>query len=291
MRDSRRPCVRIVPSAHVLSRFALSLAMALVGFASPTVYSHAGVVISSFEEGDLAAKLDAEQTFRGLTAPDGSQMPSDFRSGGATFANDGRGIEVHPTYVYDYWTGVGYAQRVAPGSGQELYADGNDLIAKPASGAGGSSTWAVAYDLSTMTADAGYRFSALQLTNTLYAWSSMALGDPFTPKFTAGDYFTVRFTNPDTSASKDVDLADFRNGNSLILDQWQQVDLSSLGASRLSVSFLGSRANAFGLTTPTYVALDNVAVSSIAAVPEPSSLALLGLGGAIIAWRRRRGRR
>ena len=129
------------------------------------------------------------------------------------------------------------------------------------------------------------RFS---LTNVLYTWTSMANGDSFGPQFGTNDYFTVRFTNTDTAAIQDVDLANFRNGNSTILDQWQHVDLSSLDASRLSISFLGSRSNAFGITTPTYVALDNVAV---AAVPEPSSLALLAAGGASVAWHRRRRRR
>lgn len=271
-------------------RWALTLALVVWQASQLASECRAGTVVSTFEEGDLAAKLDASQTFRGMTAPGGAAVPSDFRSGAVTFRNDGAGYEVYPSFVYEYWTGMGYARRTAPGNGQQLYEQGNDLIAKPAVGAAGSQTWAVAYESTTMTADPGYRFEGVDVTNTLYTWTSIANGDPFGPKFGANDFFTLRFTNPDTSASRDVNLADFRAGNNTIFTGWEHVDLSALDATRLNVSFLGSRSNAFGLTTPSYAALDNVAVApAIAAVPEPSSLALLGLVGAVWAGRRRLG--
>ena len=163
------------------------------------------------------------------------------------------------------------------------------MISQPGVGAAGSQTWAIVYGNGQLTADPGYRFQGLSLTNTYWTWSSV-MGQAYDQPFVAGDFFTVRFSNADTPGYLDVNLADFRDGKSLIVNDWSDVNLSSLNASRLNVSFLGSRDGPLGLETPSYVALDDVAVASISAVPEPSSIALLSLGGGIALWQRRRRR-
>ena len=77
----------------------------------------------------------------------------------------------------------------------------------------------------------------------------------------------------------DFYLADFRfadNALDYVVDSWTWVDLSSLGVvSSLSFSLASSDVGQFGMNTPAYFAMDNLAV---AAVPEPSQAAML-LGG------------
>ena len=264
----------------------LSVCFWLGNIAAISSVGQAAIVYSTFEESDLAGKLDGNQTFRGETL-NGEQHPSSFSSGFATFYNNGKAA------AFGYWDGIGLSRRTAPGAGQKLYDEGNDLISKPGTGAGGSATWAVAYEgfsaPTTLSAAPGYQFNALDITNTLYTWTAIVTPE-YGAQFGNNDFFKVTFTNTDTLASKDVYLADYRNGANFVLDTWQSVDVSSLSASNLGITFSGTKASPWGLLTPTYVALDNVAVASVTAVPEPSSFALLGAAGAISLWYRRRAR-
>jgi hypothetical protein len=119
-------------------------------------------------------------------------------------------------------------------------------------------------------------------------------GDTFAKKF-GGDFGNdadwLKLTisgfiggNP-TGAFIDFYLADFRfsnNSQDYIIDEWTAVDFSPLGsADQIRFSMSSSDNGAFGMNTPSFFAIDNVAV------PEPSALvcSLAGLG---IALRRRR---
>jgi hypothetical protein len=121
----------------------------------------------------------------------------------------------------------------------------------------------------------------------------MAFGDPnnFGRKFAAGDYFTLDIVGYDALGGAGnvvgtvlFDLADFRDGNSRIVDTWQTVDLTPLaGAQSLRFGLRSSDNGPFGMNTPAYFALDNLAV-----VPEPTSLWLLSVGVlGVMAVRRR----
>ena len=70
-------------------------------------------------------------------------------------------------------------------------------------------------------------------------------------------------TDDGASAFLDFQLADYRGSTNFIVDTWRPLDLSSLNASALQISFLGSRESFFFgqwfSDTPLYVALDNVA--------------------------------
>ncbi len=243
----------------------------------------ADLIVSTFEEQPLASNLNAQNAFQGL-----SNQSTTFTSGAVTFVNDG--LFTYPGG--SYWSGVGYSRRTQRDAAQ-LYENSNDMIAKPAVGANGSQTWAIATDGSKMTASSGYFFTSLSLTNTLYSWSSMALGDSFvkTPFSTSGatepiagqpDFYGVRFTNTATQAQLEIKLADYAVSNPYIVDSWMSFDISALKANEVSISFFGSRTTKFDnspdppiylLATPAYVAMDNI---TVAAVPEPGSLALLG---------------
>ena len=250
-------------------------------------FVHADIVMSTFEEANLASQLNSDAAFEGL-----SGAASQFRSGSVTFANDG------VFFGGSSWSGFGYSRRTTVGSGQQFYNNSNDLISQPGTGAGGSATWSVVGGNGLMTADSGFYFNTVDIANTLYTWNSIANGDPFsgpamgngggTGRFTGqDDFFTVRFTNTANSAFLDFNLADYRGNADSVVNSWQSYNLLSLQATQLSISFLGSRETNYNdpadppvyfLDTPAYAAMDNVSVVSITAVPEPSSCVLMLAG-------------
>lgn len=118
-------------------------------------------------------------------------------------------------------------------------------------------------------------------TNGTYAARSMMEGDQFAKKFTFEDedYFRVTFTGLDSAeretGSVDLMLGDFRSRDpevnsviadcgSPIRDCWTLVDLSDLGAvSKLVVSFESSDVGDYGMNTPAYVVIDNLAYEAV----------------------------
>ncbi len=140
---------------------------------------------------------------------------------------------------------------------------------------------------------------SVRVTNTTYTALAMRQGDAFTKAFggTSGDdpdFFTLSVFGIDAngdplSDSIELDLADYRfadNQQDFILDQWELLDLSSLSSAQsLHFNLASSDRGNFGMNTPAYFAIDNL---SITAIPEPSSLALLGSVGVGLTLRRRR---
>jgi hypothetical protein len=236
---------------------------------------------------------------------------STFTSRGAAFNN----VFQRPVFggvPVDVWSGWSYSRVTdvtTPGLSNQ-YAAYN--VPGGGVGAGGSAAYAVAFD-DTFTPDGrptialptGMRAASVDLTNTTWAALVMRDGDPggFARRFGPGDFFKLTITGQTdigmTTGAIDFFLADFRNGNSLIVDRWTTVDLSALGAAtRLSFSLDSTDFSDFGggirfLNTPAYFALDNLRVEPAgsmppAAVPEPTSLALAGMGAALLLARRRR---
>jgi hypothetical protein len=96
-------------------------------------------------------------------------------------------------------------------------------------------------------------------TNNAWTVDAILNGDGMTPgKFEAEDWFmcTVTGTKEDnTTASVDIYLA--KDGK--YVQFWQWADLSSLGKVKsLSFSFSGTKTNDWGVTTPTYICIDDL---------------------------------
>lgn len=82
-------------------------------------------------------------------------------------------------------------------------------------------------------------------------------------KFGEGDWykaiFTARNAKGEIVGSKDVYLADYRDGKSFLMDTWQEVDFSDLGPlNQLSITMESTDIGEFGQNTPTYICLDDI---------------------------------
>jgi hypothetical protein len=221
-------------------------------------------------------------------------------SGGVFFGNS------YNSSFGGFWNGFSYSNVInttTPGFTNQYAAY---APASPGAGAGGSNIYAVAYSGSHafFNLPANTLLSSVSVTNTTYAALSMLNGDSFAKKFGGPsgndpDFFRVTFNGFDDLngtgtliGSVTVNLADYtfaNNSQDYLLSDWLNVDLTSLGNSRsVRLSFESSDVGAFGINTPTYVALDNL---RLAAVPEPSSLAMLIIAGVGAGWWRRRNRK
>jgi Domain of unknown function (DUF4465)/PEP-CTERM motif len=171
----------------------------------------------------------------------------------------------------------------------------NQYSAIPGSGANNSQTYAVAFTFGA-TADPfnpsgsyinlapGMNPASVQVTNTTYDYLSMQNGDQFAKKFGPGDYFLLDvkgFTGAGGSGKEvgevDFYLANFLGPNNYIVSTWQTLDLSTLaGATSLQFGLSSSDNDPqFGMNTPAFFAIDNLALVT---VPEPASVIMMALG-------------
>jgi hypothetical protein len=221
-------------------------------------------------------------------------------SGSVAFSNTaGRDVGAYGewSYNYTYWSGFAYSNVVNTTDGTFL----NQYASKPGGGFGRAvTTYAVAYgDGATVVLPVPTKVAGFRIANTTYAYGIMAFPDPnnlSTPLASGTGWFATTATGKlgtMTTGSATFYLADLRGASPPgILATWAWFDLSSLRTvDRIEFTFDGSDKHPiFGLNTPAYFAMDNL---TVAAVPEPSSIALLACGGAVVgamAWRRRRQR-
>ena len=240
----------------------------------------------------LAATADFElPVLPANSAYYGADGAGGFTSGGATFANSyfaGPGFE--------YWEGFAISNK-ADGSQSGFEYQFNSITGD---GAGGSSQYGVGFapgpDIADITLPAGASPVSVELTNVSYAYYSMLNGDMFAKKFGGAsgndpDYLRLTITGLDAAnqsvGAVEFYLADYtfaNNADDYIVDDWTSVDLSSLaGARKLSFSLASTDNGMFGMNTPAYFAIDDLVT-----VPEPASLAALGLGAMLLRRRARR---
>ena len=245
-----------------------------------------GTVIADFEDLVLAP----DSYWRGDETPTGfCSGVVDFRTNYAYIAEWGM----------ETWDGFAYSNvsdATTPGFG-------NQFAAVTGSGVGGGGIYAVGYDpipgyagsdrpsLTLADTATGYTLDGAYFTNTAYSYLSMRDGDAFAKKFGGfsgddPDYLLLTITGLTPSgpgAGVEFYLADFRGDADTLVSDWTWVDLSGLGpVTGLEFAVSGTDMGTFGLNTPAYFAMDNLIV------PEPTTLALLTLGGAAILPRRRK---
>lgn len=103
------------------------------------------------------------------------------------------------------------------------------------------------------------KVSGMYVTNTAWVVKAIKEGDGMSPgKFEYEDYLLL--TIHGWANEKEVGKVEFylAKDNDYV-STWEYVDLSSLGViDRLTFSMSGSKANEWGLTTPTYFCIDNL---------------------------------
>ena len=211
-------------------------------------------------------------------------------SGGAAFQND---------YSADwggYWSGWSYSNVNAPTTAgyQNQYASSAGL------GLGVNGIYAMASgDGGWINLPANSTPQSVSLTNAAYAAQIILNGDDnnFARSFSQGDFFSVKLTGwsglgatGTATGSQTFYLADYRSSISAdryVVQAWTPVDLTGLGnAQSLNFVFDSTDEGAYGINTPTYVAMDNLTVAT-APVPEPATATLLLCGGLLgVAWYR-----
>lgn len=261
--------------------------------------SSAGAILAGAAPGARAAVVD----FGDLTLAPGSfynggpaTNAAGWSSGGVSFGNTftdfGGGFSA--------WAGFAYStvsDTVTAGFGNQ-YAAYSRTVAN--AGVYGVAYYS-AYDPAPAIGFAGpVAPQSIRLTNTTYAALDMASGSDYSKKFGGAtgadpDWLTVTLTGYDAqnavTGAVTFYLADFRfadGASDYLVDEWTSVDLTGLGTgvTKILLGFASSDTGMFGINTPTYVALDDLAFTP---VPEPSAaVALAGLGAWLVASARRR---
>ncbi len=219
----------------------------------------AGAEIVTFD--DLT--LDPETFYNG------SDDAGGFTTAGVTFNN------FYDDTFGPYWEGFAYSNTT------DVTTAGftNQYSVITGVGADGSSNYGVCYaegfngTIPTITFADEINLAEAHITNTTYAFLAMQDGEGPAKKFGGDtgndpDWYLLTITGKDADGMNTGDvtlyLADFRfgdNSQDYIIDAWTAVDLSSLGKIKtLAFSVSSSDTGDFGINTPTYFAIDSIAI-------------------------------
>lgn len=154
------------------------------------------------------------------------------------------------------------------------------------SGANGSKTFGVAFTAAYMGntvmevsgTDRAVVIPGMEIVNTAWVVDCILNGDGYEGPFKTGDWLCLNLTGYDgnrQTATKTIYLADYRSADPAehyFLDRWTWFDLSDLGqVTSVRFNIDSSKTNAYGVTTPTYVCIDNVGAAENASVDDIES--------------------
>lgn len=198
---------------------------------------------------------------------DGSDLSGGFYSDNIFLKND---------YNTEWFSWTGWA--ISSTTDIQTPGFGNQFSAIAGSGVEGSTSYAVtiAYSpTSLVLTNSTDVVNGLYITNSTYAALSMRDGDDFAKAFGGvtgddPDFFllTIRkwFDGVLSTDSVNFYLADFRfedNSQDYIVNDWQYIDLIDLGKiDSLQFSLSSSDNGDFGMNTPAYFCIDNVATGT-----------------------------
>lgn len=135
-------------------------------------------------------------------------------------------------------------------------------------GAAGSEKFALVFDTATILLPqslGNQKPVSVMLTNNTYAYKDMQHGSGFSNKFTTDDWFKVIIKGFDGTVETgrvEFYLADFRFGRTVLIRDWTEISLKSLGnPDFITFGFESSDVGEYGVNTPKYVCLDNLKVT------------------------------
>lgn len=222
------------------------------------VIPSAGAEIVTFDD----LNLDPESFYNG------SDGAGEFESNGVVF-NIFYDDEFGP-----YWEGFAYSNTTDTTTPDFT----NQYSAVTGTGANNSSIYGVAYlgffgIIPTIIFADEVNLAEAYITNTTYAFFAMQDGNAPAKKFGGDtgddpDWYLLTITGKNASGDETGEvefyLADFTfddNSQDYIVDEWTAVDLSGLGMVKsLEFSVSSSDEGAFGINTPTYFAIDSIAI-------------------------------
>lgn len=234
----------------------------------------AGLSIPAFAQIEVA-------TFENLSLPDNSywcgeldEEDEDLGFGYSWF--DSGSFEFNNFYWPEYstWSFFAYSSRTEKIFGSYQNDQFNSITG---GGADGSRIFAVAFPASYMGStimDIGdgetpVVIPGMQIVNTSWVVDCIHKGDGYEGPFKTGDWMKLILTgmlHDEATKVQEYYLADYRSENvaeHYYLDEWTWIDLSCLGeVTAIKFDIDSSKKNAYGVTTPTYVCIDNVGIES-----------------------------
>lgn len=222
-------------------------------------------------------QLEPESNWHGDTE-DEDYMNGSFFSGSFEFNN---------LYMADWdsWAFFGYSNSTST-SFSDYYTDQyNSAVGH---GHGDSANYGVLYasdfmgqsEATVTNSAAGQTVEGCWFTNSAWVVSAILNGDGMSDAFGKDDNLILHITGLDskgeTTGAVDFPLADYSADDEKdrwYLDSWQWCDLKPLGAvCKLRFNITGTKSSSLGLTTPTYVCLDDLGTGREVAEAETVTL-------------------
>ena len=217
--------------------------------------------VIGFENATLNAQgfWCGEVNEKGVTTDYGTTYPCVYKEIGAEFAT---------TYGIYYWTGFAISNRTEKGFTMGDYSPEGmpDQFNNVTGKAHGGKNFLVVQPYGETIKLNGATLKGFWYTNSSYTANAYENGDGLTPgKFEAEDWFKcilypVPANGSLSGARYEIDLA--KDGD--YVKEWKYCDLSKVDAFKnvgeISISFDGSKKNDWGVTTPTYICIDDMEI-------------------------------